>query len=221
MNRKEIIVFSVLVNTGLLVALFIFALRPTLKGEMNMDSNEVVIVNETAKASEISSSELDQVDQILKEYIAKAEHPNKIEPVKEVKKTETIAAVPAKAPVKKESSPLVEVIVRQGDVLEKIARRHHTTVEEIMDLNKMKDTRLRIGQILYLRENTRKKVAVSKNTATPNKESAKQFYTVKNGDSPWTIAIKNHIKVSELLRLNNLNEAKAKRLKPGDKLRIR
>ena len=74
MNRKEIIVFSVFVNTGLLVTLFIFALRPTLKGEMNIDSGEVVIVNEQKKVEE-KSDELDKVDQILKEYIAKVEAP--------------------------------------------------------------------------------------------------------------------------------------------------
>jgi hypothetical protein len=32
--------------------------------------------------------------------------------------------------------------------------------------------------------------------------------------------MKNQMKVDELLRLNNLDEEKAKRLKPGDQLRI-
>ncbi len=43
---------------------------------------------------------------------------------------------------------------------------------------------------------------------------------MKKGDSPWTIAVKNQMKVEDLLKLNNLNEAQAKRLKPGDQLRI-
>jgi len=33
--------------------------------------------------------------------------------------------------------------------------------------------------------------------------------------------MKHHMKVEELLRLNHFNKEKAKRLKPGDKLRIR
>lgn len=225
MNRKEIIVFSVFVNMALITILFISALRPTLKGEMNIDSAEVVIVNETKSVKPLESSkEIDQVDQILKEYIAKAEAP----------KEETIiaAAKPAALPVEKraeekaqelpkvEESSLIEVIVRSGDVLEKIARRHNTTVEEIMTLNKMKDTRLRIGQTLYLRENTRKKAPMAKHNTTPNK-SEEKYYVVKKGDSVWTVAIKNHIKVADLLRLNNLNEAKAKKIQPGVKLRIR
>ena len=108
-------------------------------------------------------------------------------------------------------------------MLEKIALRHHTTIEEIMKNNHMKDTRLRIGQILYVKENTLAgKQFVKSIKKQPNVASAeKKYYVVKNGDSPWTIAIKNHIKVNDLLRLNGLNEAKAKKIKPGHKLRIK
>lgn len=52
-------------------------------------------------------------------------------------------------------------------------------------------------------------------------EAEERYYTVKNGDNPWTIATKNHIKVEELLRLNGLDDAKAKKIKPGDRLRIK
>ncbi|NGX46548.1 MAG: hypothetical protein K940chlam2_01740, partial [Chlamydiae bacterium] len=45
--------------------------------------------------------------------------------------------------------------------------------------------------------------------------------TVVSGDNPWTIAVKNRIKVDQLLKLNGLNEEKARCLKPGDRLRIR
>ncbi len=216
MNRKEIIVFSVFVNTGLLIALFIFALRPTLKGEMNLDSHEVVMVHESKNIETPKSSDLDQVDQILKEYIAKADHPAK--PLPEPTPSEEAHSMDS---LPTEETHTIEVIVRGGDVLEKIAKRHHTTVEEIMFLNKMKSTKLRIGQILFVKENTRKKMQVTKAVSTPMKEIEQKYYTVKTGDSPWTIAIKNHIKVSELLELNDLNEARAKKIKPGDKLRIR
>ena len=48
-----------------------------------------------------------------------------------------------------------------------------------------------------------------------------KFYVVKTGDSLWSISAKNHIKVERLLQLNHMSEDKARRLKPGDKLRIR
>lgn len=216
MNRKEIIVFSVFINTGLLIALFIFALRPTLKGEMHLDSHEMVIVD-AKESSPQKSSELDQVDQILKEYITKAEHPLK----EEKEEPLVVDEVEQIDPYLPQEGETIEVIVKGGDVLEKIAKRHHTTVEEILFLNKMKGTKLRIGQILLVKENTRKKVQAVKPIATPKKEVEQKYYTVKTGDSPWTIAIKNHIKVSELLELNDLNEARAKKIKPGDRLRIR
>ena len=234
MNRKEIIVFSVFVNTGLLIALFVFAIRPTLKGEMNVGSEEVVIVD--AKTPAFSSKEeLEQVDEILQQYIAKAAPPTPkqeivVEKQPEVvaKKTEVVAAPkvikPTPAPLPKETKKApqaapIEVIVRQGDVLEKIARRYHTTVEEIMEVNKMDSTRLRIGQILYVRENTRKKQGAI--SPAPKKKAVAKYYTVKSGENLWTIAINNHVKVSELLRLNGLNEKTAKKMKPGQKLRVR
>ena len=60
----------------------------------------------------------------------------------------------------------------------------------------------------------------AKGQAAPSADVAK-FYTVKQGDNPWTIAVKNQLKVDELLKLNDLNDEKARRLRPGDKLRIR
>lgn len=54
------------------------------------------------------------------------------------------------------------------------------------------------------------------------KEGAKEkFYTVKQGDNPWTIAHKFHISFEKLLELNNLDETKARNLKIGQRLKIR
>ncbi|MCH9621614.1 MAG: hypothetical protein S4CHLAM20_10390 [Chlamydiia bacterium] len=221
MNRKEIIIFSVFVNMALLTALFISALRPTLKGEMSHSSEEVVILDKSKNHTLTESKEIDQVDQILKDYIAKAESPI-IEQKQQVSTSQNPQMEEKPKEIKKpEKSPLIEVIVRSGDVLEKIARRHRTTVEEIMTINKMKDTRLRIGQTVYLRENTRKKTKISQTNKSPNKNTQQKYYVVKKGDSAWTVAIKNHIKVADLLKLNDLNESRAKRIKPGDRLRIR
>ena len=110
-----------------------------------------------------------------------------------------------------------EVKVKKGDALEKIARHHHVTVDELMKANQLTSTRLKIGQTLKIPS---KHAVASKAEPAAVEESAK-FYVVKNGDNPWTIAVKNHMKVEDLLKLNNMNEAQAKRLKPGDKLRIK
>ncbi|ETR79672.1 Membrane-bound lytic murein transglycosylase D precursor [Chlamydia pneumoniae B21] len=55
-------------------------------------------------------------------------------------------------------------------------------------------------------------------TQTANSEN---YYIVQEGDSPWTIALRNHIRLDDLLKMNDLDEYKARRLKPGDQLRIR
>lgn len=55
----------------------------------------------------------------------------------------------------------------------------------------------------------------------PKKKEDVEYYIVKSGDNPWTIAHKHHMQVEELLRLNNMDEVKAKRLRPGDRLRIK
>jgi LysM repeat protein len=143
--------------------------------------------------------------------------------------TATTIADPAPNPFQSQDKPVAaetEIKVKKGDVLDKIARNHQTSVEEIMKLNGLNSTRLKIGQPLRIPGKTQK-VAVQKVKATapvgetPKTDAAAKFYTVKNGDNPWTIAVKNHMKVDELLKLNNLNADKARHLKPGDQLRIR
>jgi LysM repeat protein len=108
-------------------------------------------------------------------------------------------------------------------VLEKIARSHHISVQELMRINKLSSSNLRIGQVLKVPASAvAARVAPAKaQSDTSPKETGVQMYTVKTGDNPWTIAVKNHMKVEDLLRLNNMDEAKARKLKPGDQIRIR
>jgi peptidoglycan endopeptidase LytF len=132
------------------------------------------------------------------------------------------AAVASAEKPQEASSGFTEIKVKKGDVLDKIARRNHTTVDEIMKLNGLTSSRLKIGQPLRIPS---KQSGVAKAPAAKSQgasaEGGSKFYTVKNGDNPWTIAVKNHMKVDELLKLNNMNEEKARHLKPGDQLRIR
>ena len=123
------------------------------------------------------------------------------------------------APQPKLASEFVEVKVKKGDVLEKIARYHHSTVAEIMKTNKLTNTNLRIGQVLKIPNKTIGKAEISTIANISSEEGAK-YYTVKKGDNPWTIAVKNHLKVEDLLKLNSINQDQARRLKPGDQLRI-
>ena len=77
---------------------------------------------------------------------------------------------------------LVEVKVKKGDVLEKIARQNRTTVSEIMKVNHLANTNLKIGQVLRMPNKT--------GASATSTDGEAKYYTVKNGDDPLTIAEK-------------------------------
>ncbi len=111
--------------------------------------------------------------------------------------------------------------VRSGDTLSGIAHKFGTRVSEIQKLNHLKGSNLRIGQQLLI---PGQQALVSQYVAeAEKKQQSKQLrtraqYTVKSGDSLWTIARKNNLKISTLMDWNHLN--KHSKLKPGQKLLI-
>ena len=81
--------------------------------------------------------------------------------------------------------------VKSGDSLWSIANRYNTTVNELKSLNNLTSNTLSIGQVLKLPR-------TSTTTTTTN------TYTVKSGDSLWSIANRYNTTVNELKTLNNL-----------------
>ena len=80
--------------------------------------------------------------------------------------------------------------VKSGDSLYSIAKAYNTTVSELKQLNNLTSNLLSIGQVLRL----------PTTTATPTNKT----YTVKSGDSLYSIAKAYNTTVSELKQLNNL-----------------
>lgn len=91
-----------------------------------------------------------------------------------------------------------------GDSLYSIAQKYDTTVDELKKLNNLTSNTLSIGQIL--------KVPSEEEEETPV-----NYYTVKRGDSLYSIAQKYNTTVNELVALNNLNSTA---LQIGDILKI-
>lgn len=79
-------------------------------------------------------------------------------------------------------------VVQKGDSLWSISRKFNITIPEIMELNNLKDIDLQVGDELKV----------------PITEQSKNIYTVKRGDTLWSIARENNISVSELKEANNL-----------------
>lgn len=215
MNRRDLIIVAVIINAGLLVTLFVSSLKRE-EGVSSIAQNHKPQKIEVETPSISLEKGKDQIDQMISQYTAM---------VKAEEKKEEIIPPPILAPPKKveekkappqTQSPTRIVTVQKGDVLEKIARNHGVSIDEIMKLNNLSNSRLQIGQELKLPE----RKAPKKETKIEDKDEGK-YYVVKGGDNPWTIAQKNHIQIEELLRLNNMDQEKAKQLRPGDRLRIK
>jgi len=88
---------------------------------------------------------------------------------------------------------LTEYVVRKGDSLWLIANRFGTTTKAILSLNQLRDSHLRIGQVLMIPKDL-----------TVLKDMKTETYTVLKGDSPYLIAQKHRMSLSRLLRLNQL-----------------
>lgn len=96
-------------------------------------------------------------------------------------------------------------VVQSGDNLYKIANLYNTTVSEILNYNNLSNSNLSIGQQL--------KIPKSNNQVNINDIT----YTVKSGDSLWSIARKYNTTPSELMSYNNL---KTNLLSIGQVIRI-
>lgn len=103
---------------------------------------------------------------------------------------------------------LVEYVVRKGDSLWRIANRFGTTTKAIQSVNKLNDTYLRIGQVLMIPQD----LSVFREIKT-------QKYIVLKGDTPYMIAQKHHMNLSEFLRVNNL--APRSTIYPGQVLLVK
>jgi peptidoglycan DL-endopeptidase LytF len=211
MSRREMIVIAVLVNAGLLIALFSSALKSESSAPPVRENKRIAAAVAPPEPEKVVVSPPPQKNLTTAKAIVSSfvdEKPQSVfhEEVPVVKEMPIIPTPSVK------NGNYVEIQVKKGDMLEKIARDYNTTVDELIEINHLSTTRLNVGQVL--------RVPMQKKVSTPAADEHK-YYIVKQGDNPWTIAVKNHIKLEELLQLNNLNEEKARRLKPGDKLRIK
>ena len=139
----------------------------------------------------------------------------------------------AKEELDKREKPLPQLInvenkirykVRSGDYLGLIARKFGVRVSQIKRWNGLRNNNLKIGQRLTVyRRNTGKPVSVkskSKLKSTPKlAKGSRGTYTVKSGDSFWSIAQK-HSGVS-VANLKTWNSIASNQLKPGMVLKVK
>lgn len=243
MTRKDTILIAVVINAGLLAILFTTAvIYDTDKGIEKIElSTSLVDQKPLPKdppsgmiASAASSKGDERSDDSLKYHASPSPQPVVVET--EVLPPEPIA-VQTNAPDEEDLTPrekdllaqdnFVEVVVKRGDVLEKIAKAHKSKVAAIKKANNLQNEKLSIGQVL--------KVPVKQDivlTDAPVKQPEKNekseangsetvYHLVKSGDNPWKIAKQYNVKYEDILRLNHLDEEKARNLKIGDRIRVK
>ena len=251
MTRKDTILIAVVINAGLLAVLFTTAVIYDTEG--NNERMEFVaspLVDNKISPAEPSSQLIaavstgDEVDNVLKYYAAPTSQPIVVQSQSEVyipldssdSDDEALVESNRLSPAASQE-PFIEVVVKRGDVLEKIAKAHKTSVAAIKQANNLENERLSIGQVLKIPVKQHASVSVASVVppvpsesikAEPRQEGKKDlkgtepvYYVIKSGDNPWKIAKQYGVKYDEILRLNNLDEDKARNLKIGDRIRVK
>ena len=110
--------------------------------------------------------------------------------------------------------------VRHGDTLEKIARRNGTTVRRLCQLNGISQNKtLHPGDRLKVSGSVAKNTGTSGAAGQSGNASGASTYTVKSGDTLYSIAKRNGTTVKKLCQLNGISENG--KLRVGQKIKVR
>lgn len=117
-----------------------------------------------------------------------------------------------------EQSDRIRYKVRSGDYLGRIATQHGVSINDLKRWNSLKGNHIQIGQRLTIYP----KKAVSTNSTASKKEIAQngdpQLYTVKQGDTLWSISQKfPNVSMEDLKKWNDISGTN---LRPGMTLKI-
>ena len=118
------------------------------------------------------------------------------------------------APVERSTVQTTHV-VKSGETLGKIAAKYKCSVTDLKKWNNLKSTTIKVGQ--RLKVYPPETLNTSSKSATPAKTGSGTTYTVKSGDSLWSISKKYGVSVDHIKKLNNL---KSNDLKVGQKLKL-
>ena len=232
MRRRDAVLIAVLVNAGLMVFLFTLAMT----GHDGASSSSLPVPGQGELVELIPAGPLDdgplQQDSVILAQSPTTERMEGSEvafvPTVSLGEAEQVVQPSPPVPVATSTSvPARTYTVKKGDVLEKIAKQHQVTVAALMKANQLKSSsRISIGQVLTIPASNGPNTARVAATAEAESsrptvaQGAAKYYTVRKGDNVWAIATRHHLKTEELLRLNQLTPEMARKLRPGDRLRV-
>jgi len=179
-----------------------------------------------AKACEITVEELKDLNPELLRWCTPPDSPTYEIKVPFGKKELFLRNFEAMQPLQR--SQFKTHIVKKGDSFVKIARLYRVDVEPILEINRLKRTsRLSMGMNLLIpipvTQDIKPTVMARKrfdgNDPNLKFKSNEIIYTIKRGDTLWSIANEMGVNIGVLSRWNNLHAEK--KLIPGNKLKIK
>lgn len=251
MTRRDTIISAALINAGLLVVLFVCALGIDEGSQANAHSAAMTPAIHAAPVIEQHQQEqapvVPQVQEISLEETLPAVKESKKELVAashwiqiEIQKGDRIDKVASRHGMSVEELlqandlQTTQLVVGQKlRVRSSALSSSESQIQQVVPISKVED---KVALVKEVKKEQVKvapqpvvkqpvaKVAPSKPlpvTLTPAPEAAVQYHYVQRGESPWVIAKKYGLSVEKLLKLNNLDEATARRLREGDRLRVR
>ena len=115
----------------------------------------------------------------------------------------------------KNSSNINYYKIKPGDSIGGIAEKYGVKASDIRNWNNISGNKILAGNTLKIYSDAN--INDIPNETTKNIKSSKQSYTVKSGDSLYSIASKNNTTVAKLKSINNLTSNK---IKAGQKIRL-
>ncbi len=109
--------------------------------------------------------------------------------------------------------------IRKGDTLGKIALKYRTSIRQLKKINNLHSNKIIVGKTLKVK-NISSTRAIAKTRSNSNRSKHKSnaiIYKVKRYDTLGKIALKNHVKISDLRKWNNL---KGNKILLGQSLKI-
>ena len=141
-------------------------------------------------------------------------------PVQPVATAEPVAVQPAPAP----ATPSVEVkhLVNSGDTWGRVAAQYGITEDVLKGANPTLAARTNLPGGAYLSVPVPADSAAAKaaQVAKPVVKDTAKYHVVKRGENLGVIARKYKISLPKLLKINNMSNADARRLKVGRKLKV-
>jgi len=177
-----------------------------------------------AKASEISVDELKELNPELRRWCTPPDPPDYEIKIPAGKRDLFLKNLEPLLPGGKTS--FKTHVIKKGDTPQTIAKLYRIDMEPLLEINRLqKKSRLSMGTnlLIPLPKEMEKKTDPSEskpsNGKDQNGKSEEIIYTIKKGDSLWSISNEMGVNIGALTSLNKLHpEAK---LMPGDQLKVR